>query len=403
MRREKESMTQTRVGVVVSHPIQHFCPQYVSWAGSDDVSLRVFFGSPHGLKPYHDKNFGRVVRWENIALDFEHEFLCGDEISEAIGSVPSAVLNRSLSAFKPDMVVVYGYSQPMARQAVRWARRNGVAVAMIGDSELRSVRSVMIKVVKRFGLSRLLHKVGVFLTVGDANEAYYRHYGVSDEKMVRCPFPIDVRHYDGALADAASLRHRVRAELRVPEGNRVALMVGKLVPWKSQSDLVRAALILSKQRNDVTVILAGSGQDEGALKTMAQQAGEGRVVLTGFVPPNELVGLYCAADVYVHSAEREPHSLAISEAIYCGLPAVVSHRCGSYGPSDDVRPGLNGFVYKHGDVEQLAHLLGVLFSNKQLSAEMGSASRDISRVQQALAHSGGVRQALRLLQLTVAR
>ena len=47
----------------------------------------------------------------------------------------------------------------------------------------------------------LLRHVTLFLTVGDANEAYYRNYGVLDERMVRSPFPIDVRLYDPVLAD----------------------------------------------------------------------------------------------------------------------------------------------------------------------------------------------------------
>jgi glycosyltransferase involved in cell wall biosynthesis len=391
-------MNQARVAVVVSHPIQHFCPQYVSWAGIDVASLRVFFGSTHGLQPYRDKHFGRVVQWSGISLDFPHEFLCRDEPSDSIGSVPAGVLHRKLNEFNPDMVVVYGYTQPISRHALQWATRSGAAVAMIADSELRATRALTTKLLKRFILPRLFRGVAVFLTVGDANEAYYRHYGVSDQYMVRCPFPIDVLHYESALANAASIRRRVREALGVPQDNRVALMVGKLVPWKSQADLVRAALMMGNQRADVTVILAGSGQDEGTLREMARQTGA-RVVLPGFVPPNELAGLYCAADVYVHSSAREPHSLAISEAIYCGLSAVVSHRCGSYGPSDDVRPGLNGFVYRHGDVAYLAHLLGVLFSNEQLSADMRSASSAIAQAQQSVAHGTGFRQALRLLRL----
>ena len=66
---------------------------------------------------------------------------------------------------------------------------------------------------------------------------------------------------------------------------------------------------------------------------------------------------YCAADVYVHCSDNEPHSLAITEAIYCGLPVVLSDRCGSYGPTDDVQPGINGFVYRCGDVSDLSRCI----------------------------------------------
>ena len=73
------------------------------------------------------------------------------------------------------------------------------------------------------------------------------------------------------------------------------------------------------------------------------------VHFTGFVSPEELVAYYAATDIYVHPASIEPHSIAISEAIYMGCPVVISDRCGSYGVSDDVQADRNGLVFPFGD------------------------------------------------------
>lgn len=60
----------------MSHPIQHFCPMYASWASIEGIDLKVFFGSNLGAVKYVDPNFGKEIVWSNLYLDeFKHEFL----------------------------------------------------------------------------------------------------------------------------------------------------------------------------------------------------------------------------------------------------------------------------------------------------------------------------------------
>lgn len=387
----------TRVAVVVSHPIQHFCPQYESWSRLEGVELKVYFASRHGLDAYHDASFGKVIKWEGLTLNFAHVFLEGAGDRSVDGNIDSEEIEARLSNWRPDIVVVYGYGQPLQRRATAWAVRNGRRVAMVADSVLRSRRPWPKRAMKRIWLSRHLRAVDVFLTVGDANESYYRHYGASDRQFVRTSFPIDRDHFDRKLKDRDSVRRRLRTSLGVPPDHNVVLMVGKLVPSKRQRDLVRLSNELLAARGDVTVILAGSGPDEPGLKAEARMIGPGGVIFAGFVNLNELVDYYAAADVYAHCAEIEAHSLAISEAIYAGLPVVISEKCGSYGPTDDVRPGLNGFIYACGSADDLSRSLLRLIEDRELRCAMGRESADIGRTNQMLAHGKSLIQAVRLL------
>ena len=141
-------------------------------------------------------------------------------------------------------------------------------------------------------------------------------------------------------------------------------------------------------------MLAGTGPDSDRLYSEAQLSGPGGVLFAGFVQPEELVHYYLAADVYVHCSAKEPHSLAISEAIYAGLPVVVSDRCGSYGPSDDVQVGLNGYVYPCEDATILAALLEKYSKEPALRQRFGSESRRIGIGHQTLAHAKSIRQAV---------
>ena len=142
----------------------------------------------------------------------------------------------------------------------------------------------------------------------------------------------------------------------------------------------------------VTVVLAGTGPDSSRLQAFAQRHGVGGVVFAGFVSPEALVHYYAAADVYAHCSAKEPHSLAISEAIYMGLPVVLSDRCGSYGPSDDVRVGLNGYVYPCGDVRALLGLLRCLATEPVLRRRLGEESHQLALMHQVLAHGKALTQ-----------
>ena len=383
-----------------SHPTQHFCPQHASWAALDGVGLRVFFASRDGLDAYHDPEFDGPVRWDELALDFPHEFLAGAEHRHVTGTLDAPALAHRLAAFRPDCLCVHGYSQPLARRAIAWARTAGAPVLMVGDSELRRKRPWARRAVKALLLPRILNRVDRFLTVGDANEAYYRRYGVTDERFVRSGFPIDVTLYDRVLGTRASARAAVRAEHGIPDHHQVLLTVGKFVAGKRQKDLVAISNHVRHLRDDVTIVLAGAGPDEQRLRDLAARRGPGGVVFAGFVPPAALPRYYCAADLYVHCAAVDAHPLAVTEAVYCGLPAVVSDRCGSYGPTDEVQTGLNGRVYRCGDVDSLTSaVLGVLDSSPARRRAMTAASTRIGRGVQRLAHGRALLQALDSLAL----
>ncbi len=388
-----------RLALVVSHPIQHFCPQYSSWARLDGINLRVFFASRQGLEPYHDAGFAASVRWQGLTLDFPHEFLPGADDRPVTATLDVAAVEERLAGFRPHCVVVYGYTQRLQRRAARWARGQGVPVVMITDSELRHRRSWARRAAKALVLPVLLRGVDRFLTIGDANEAYLRRYRVAGERFIRSPFSIDTGSAEQALENREEQRAAIRGRHGIPGHHHVVLMAGKLVSRKRQRDLVAFSNRVRAARDDVTVILAGSGAEEPRLRRLARARGPGGVVFAGFVQPRTLAHYYCAADVYVHCSEIDPHPLAVSEAVYAGLPVVLSHRCGNHGSTDDVRSGLNGYVYRCGDVEALASALARILDSRERREAMSRASLRIGRANQRLAHGEGLLQALDSLQL----
>ncbi len=380
-------INKVKIAIVVSHPIQHFCPQYVSFAENEYIQLKVFFGSALGHKKYVDVNFKEEISWSNLKLDkFDHVFLNGDEVLQADKNLDAITLEKELKLFNPNLLIGYGYFQKLQRRAKRWALKNSIPIAYISDAEGRQKRNPLTELVKSFMLRQYFIPLNYFLTVGDANEAYYLMYAVPDKKMLRMHFPIDIKQYSKSFEDKEILRNNIRAKYGIRQNEIVLCVVGKLSPWKNQDHIMEAMKIL-EQKNLVThLFILGSGQQKEAWKKKAKELKQSKVYFPGFVSIEELPAYYAATDIYVHPASVEPHSIAISEAIYMGCPVILSDRCGSYGESDDVKDGANGIVFHFGDIAALAAAIEKLSKDAELRKSFSDCSHARAMIFQEMAH-----------------
>lgn len=376
-----------RLAIVVSHPIQHFCPQYASFAKHPSVKLKVFFGSSLGHKSYFDAKFGQNVAWDNLRLnEFEHEFLNNGEIVQPDKDLDAPEIVQKLEAFKPDVVIVYGYFQKISRRAYKWARQNGVRIAYISDTEMRRERSKIKELIKYPWLRRYFSGIDWVLTVGDANEAYYKHVGVKKEKMLRMHFPIDIELYKASYAQREALRAEVRQRFGIPENETVAAVVGKLVSSKHQDHIIDAMQQLEATGRSMHLFVLGSGEILPMLEEKAAKLKTSKVHFPGFVTPGQLPAYYAAADIYIHPASVDAHPLAVSEALYLGSPAIVSDRCGSWGDTDDVQQGRNGFVYPCGNIGELSNHIAWMIDHPAERLKFGAYSHNIAVAFQEKSH-----------------
>ena len=132
----------------------------------------------------------------------------------------------------------------------------------------------------------------------------------------------------------------------------VPLFVGKLVPSKRPTNIVRAAARLGA---GVSVVLVGSGALEAEMRTLAAELGVD-LKLVGFLNQTELGEAYAIADCLVLPSDYpETWGLVVNEALATGLPCVVSDAVGC--APDMIRDGESGYVYPLGNVEALAAAL----------------------------------------------
>lgn len=118
---------------------------------------------------------------------------------------------------------------------------------------------------------------------------------------------------------------RIRERYGIGPGEFLWLNVGRLTPAKDQANLLRAFRRLERGR----LLILGEGELRGALEKQIAEAGLAERVILAGAHPN--VADFCnAADGFVVSSAWEGFSVALVEAMSCGLPAVATDVSGCY-------------------------------------------------------------------------
>jgi glycosyltransferase involved in cell wall biosynthesis len=136
--------------------------------------------------------------------------------------------------------------------------------------------------------------------------------------------------------------------------------VGRFSPEKNLDFLLRAFADLPQNASkpDLLLSLVGYGPLEPDLRRMASELGLDRVVqFRGSAAQTALPAIYRSADALVLPSVRETWGLVVLEAMACGLPVLVSDRCGC--ARDLVNPG-TGWTFSPSDRAAFCRLLGQL-------------------------------------------
>lgn len=174
---------------------------------------------------------------------------------------------------------------------------------------------------------------------------------------------------------------RLRAATPPPD-EFVAVMVGRIAPWKGQHVFLEAfARAFPPGDEPCEALIAGTamfGEHDYETELHARSARgdlSGRVHLLGHVEdPEEVLDRAC---VVVHaSTAAEPFGQVIVEAMAAGRPVIAS---AAGGATEIVTDGVNGLLTAPGDVDALAGALTRLRTDPQLRRRLADAGVERAR------------------------
>ena len=151
------------------------------------------------------------------------------------------------------------------------------------------------------------------------------------------------------------------------------LYLGRLQRYKRVELIVRAVTLLRKKGVDASLLIAGRGEHEHALKRLTRLLGaDEHVRFLGFVSEETKRELFRATWANVFTSPKEGWGITNVEAAACGTPTVASD---APGLRESVRHGETGLLVPHGDVAALAAALQSLVENPRKVEAMGLNAR----------------------------
>ena len=179
---------------------------------------------------------------------------------------------------------------------------------------------------------------------------------------------VDVEKYGSVVVD----RKAKRKELGLAEDDFVLVSTGELNDNKNHKTVIHAVNRLNNP--SVKYLICGQGPLRNELLNLVQELGlEHQVMLLGY--RTDVIEINHIADVFVFPSFREGLSVALMEAMACGLPVVCSDIRGN---RDLIEDGKGWCLVEPKDVAGFAQSIKSLSENSALSKRMGQ--HDVVRV-----------------------
>jgi glycosyltransferase involved in cell wall biosynthesis len=346
-------MIRSRLGIVVSHPIQYQVPLYRYLAARTSVEPVVLFLSEHGLKESFDRGFGRSLKFDiPLTGGYEYEVLPNRSIKPDVGTPWGAfnpALPKVIKHSRVDIVLVHGYSNLSHWLAYATAACRGIPYMLRGESrpDGKSVPTYR-RAVKRALIRPLIQHAGACLAIGTLNKDFYVSYGAQPHQIFHAPYSVDTERFTRAGELGRARRTLLLESLDLAPELPLVLFAAKLQPRKAPLDLVKAMDELDRPAN---LVVIGDGPLRGDLERLVADRPWMRTL--GFVNQAAIAQWYGAADVFVLPSRHEPWGLAVNEAMAAGAVPIVSDAVGC-GP--DLVADI-GWIYPAGDISALARAI----------------------------------------------
>lgn len=378
---EKSSSCPIRIGYLVSHPIQYQAPLLREIAKVREFDLTVLFRSDFSTRNFKDAGFGAQIEWDTDLLEGYHS-----NVLPTFGAADRLTfwrpfnygLWRRLRKSNFQVLWIHGYAPVFNLYAMLVAKLLGIKVLVRDEATLVSKsRGKLRNIIKKVFFSCLDMLVDGFLAIGTMNKQYYLANGIPEKKIFDMPYAVDNDFFRKKSKSCQEKRDELRASLGLAAGRPIILFASKFTGRKRALDLLEAfKTILNTMQPKPYLLFIGDGEMRHDLENRIKQLClENDVLVLGFKNQGELPCYYDLCDVFVLPSLHEPWGLVINEAMNAGRAVIASDQVGS--AYDLISQEKNGFIFKAGDIQELASALTKVLFDAAHCQKMGKASLDL--------------------------
>jgi L-malate glycosyltransferase len=293
----------------------------------------------------------REFRWRDLprlVLDFRRVVKRIKPDIVHAGPIQTCAFIAALNGFRPILAMSWGYDLVMDADKSAWMRW-----------------------VTRYTLKR-----SAFFT-SDANVSRDKAiaFGMNPEKTVIFPWGTDIEHFVPKTdRGRKTADEKTRSVISGRRSKGITLFCSRT--WESiygVEVLAKAFVKVANVNPDVNLILLGGGSQGQKIRQILMNGGVmDRVHFGGQVGQRDLPRWYHMADMYISPSHVDGTSVTLLEALASGLPCLVSDIAGN---KDWVEEGVNGWLFRDGDVDDLAEKILSVIKKRREFKKIGELAR----------------------------
>jgi glycosyltransferase involved in cell wall biosynthesis len=261
-------------------------------------------------------------------------------------------------ALKSEIVVAQGYPDLLGVIASYVSKKSGKSkIFVIKDTHWYWPSTRVSRVLWPVYLY-FIKKADIVIVPGKASYVFWIRNGIDCSR-------ISIVHYywlESTMKECKSIPTRL-TKIR-ERSNALILYLGRLIKKRGVDILIRAFDKVRKEQPNATLIIAGSGPDEGYFKELASNLGLKNIMFLGPVKEDEKQCLYRIADLFAYVPVKttipEEWPIPPLEAIRSGIIPIVSDIVGSI---PDLKPYV--IIVPEGDVDALAQAILKVLRNSE--------------------------------------
>ena len=198
-------------------------------------------------------------------------------------------------------------------------------------------------------------------------------FGMNPENVVIFPWGVNIERFH--LEKEEKLNKKVVGQKSKVKGRKpITLFCSRTwEPIYGVNVLAKAFVKVAQQNPDVNLILLGGGSQGPKIRKILMNGGVmERVHFGGQVGQRDLPRWYHMADIYISPSHVDGSSVSLLEALACGMPCLVSDIAGN---KEWVEEGVNGWLFRDGNVDDLAENILLVIKSKRSWGRIGKAAR----------------------------
>lgn len=190
------------------------------------------------------------------------------------------------------------------------------------------------------------------------------------------PNIVDERKFTPKWQTTADDRQAVYSRFNVAPQDKLAVWPARLVAAKGIVEFL--SVVPSQALTGWKLLLLGEGPLKENVQNIVQSRGlEKNVVLSSYVGYDEMPKIYGAADLFLLPSISDPNPLSVVEAMFTGLPILVSDHIGNY--PEAFHEGVNGWGFNPFQPDSVLAATRAAFSaSREQLEDMGRQSRRIA-------------------------